>query len=102
MLKLNASPKTVEAVLRIDMTVAGEDCQAGEVVELSAREFKYLETHDRVLVATKENVGIVRAEVARKKDAVAKAASKVNETADLKAQLASARAEIESLKAAKK
>lgn len=101
MLGLNAKPKPVEAVLRIDMMINGEECEAGEVVELSAREFKYNHHLNRCAEATKENVAAVRAEVAAKKEAAAKAAEKADELASTKSQLALALAELERLKKAK-
>jgi hypothetical protein len=100
MLSLNAKPAPVEAVLRIDMLIEGEECAAGEVVELSAREFRYFYHFDRVLPATKENVDAVRAEVAARKRAAKANAAAADELTSTKSQLALALAEIERLKKA--
>lgn len=97
MLKLNTKTGPVEAVLRMDMVIAGENCAAGEVVEFNAREFKYLEQYDRVLVATKENVAIVRAEAEKKAAKVKADAVKADALADTKNQLAAALARIAEL-----
>lgn len=97
MLKVNQANKPVEAVLRVDMLIQGEECEAGEVVELSARDFKYLHAHERVAEATKENVAQVLAEVKVRKDLAAKAARKADELTDTKNQLAAALARIAEL-----
>lgn len=97
MLKLNQSNKPMEAVLRVDMLIAGEECEAGEVVELSAREYRYLYAHDRVCEATKENVAAVRAEVKMRKDAAEQATAKADTLTDTKNQLATALARIAEL-----
>lgn len=102
MLKASQSNKPVEAVLRVDMLIAGEECEAGEVVELKEREYRYLFTHDRVLEATKENVERVRAEVAARKKIAANQAAKADELADTKNQLATALARIAELEKGKK
>lgn len=97
MLSLNSKPAPVEAVLCMDMLINGEECAAGEVVELSAREFKYLHHFDRVMPATEKNVAAVRAQVKAKKDAADKAAKKADELGTTKAQLALAMARIAEL-----
>jgi hypothetical protein len=94
MLKLNNKAENVEAVLLIDMLLNGEECEAGEVVEMSQREFKYLHHFVRVLPATEKNVAAVRASVKAKKDVAAKAAAKADELTDTKNQLAAALARI--------
>jgi hypothetical protein len=101
MLSLNQKPKTVEAVLTIDMLMEGEECSAGDVVELSQREYKYQAHLNRALPATKENVAAVRADVANRRKAAEKAAAAADELNITRNQLATALAEIERLKAGK-
>jgi len=91
---MNSKPAQVEAVLCMDMLINGEECATGEVVELSAREFKYLHTYDRVLPATEKNVAAIRAQVKAKKQAAEKQAAAADELGTTKAQLALALARI--------
>ncbi len=97
MLTTKKSTGPVEAVLRVDMLIEGEECEAGEVVELTARDFKYLSHHNRVLEATKDNVAAVREEIKIKRDAAAKVAARADELTDTKNQLATALARIAEL-----
>jgi hypothetical protein len=95
------SNQPVNAVLLIAMVVEGESAEAGDVVELSARDFKYLHTYNRVLPATKENVAAVKAEVAAQKEAARKNAAATDELTATKSALAIALAELEKLKKAR-
>jgi hypothetical protein len=101
MLSLNAKSKNVEAVLCLDMVIRGEDCAAGEVVELPEREFRYLAHFDRVLPATGENVAAVKAAAKAKRAAAERRAAAGDELTDTKAKLALAMAELERLKKGK-
>jgi hypothetical protein len=54
MLANNAKAAPVKARLKIHMVVGGEAHEAGDIVEMPAREFNYLANLDRVEVAPSE------------------------------------------------
>jgi hypothetical protein len=97
MLKLNNKAEKVEAVLCMDMLIAGEECSAGEVVEMSARDLKYFLHFDRVLPATKENVAAVKAQAEAKARAAQAAAARADELTATRNELATALARIAEL-----
>jgi len=83
------------------MVVDRENKEKGDIVSMSARDFKYLYHHDRVAEATKENVAAVLAEVASEKEAQKRAAVTADELTTTKALLAAAQLELATLKKAK-
>jgi hypothetical protein len=101
MLQSKITNVPVDAVLLIDMVIDGDPTEAGEVVTLPPRDYKYLTTYGRVLPATKENVAAVKAEVAAQKEQARKQSAANDELANTKTALANALAEIEKLKKGK-
>ena len=101
MLTQNKSQVPVKALLLVSMVVKGENREAGEVVELPAREFNYLAQFDRVVVATTENVSALKAKLADERKAAKEASAYVDELTATKAQLAAVQAENAALKKGK-
>jgi hypothetical protein len=100
MLAANKQSRTVRAVLKIDMVLDGERAQKGDVVDMSAREFRYLAHHDRVAEATVENVAAVKAQVKAEKD-VAERARMPSETEVLRQRVEDLQAQLDAAKKGK-
>jgi hypothetical protein len=94
MLAANKQSKTVRTVLKIDMVFDGERAQKGDVVDMSAREFRYLAHHDRVAEATPENIAAVKAQIKSEKDA-AERAKMPSETEVLRQRVAELQAKLD-------
>jgi hypothetical protein len=90
---MNNKRRPVNAVLRYAMIVNKEPREGGEVVELSYADFTYLNTHERVFEATPENIALVKDELRRAKEAVARR-NQPSDTETLKARIANLEAEL--------
>jgi hypothetical protein len=100
MLTTSKGSKTVQAVLRVAMIVDGERKEKGDVVTLSAHNYKYLAQHDRVAEATAENIAAVAAEIKSAEEAALRAAQPSSEDV-LKARIANLEAELAAAKKGK-
>lgn len=91
----------VEAVCKISMLIDGEEVEAGEVVELKPRDYKYLYHFGRVLPATKENVEAIKKIVDARKAFNEQRASDNEDLVSTKAKLARVELELAALKRGK-